>query len=85
MTRGCELRARVSEYIRHEWQAMQQENLPDDAPAEPHWCVDCESALAEQDLKRSWGFCEFCGEAVCEQCDRTHTCADMLRKKPRNW
>ncbi|HEY6641349.1 hypothetical protein [Povalibacter sp.] len=66
---------------------MQDEEEPTDdtSPTEPHWCVDCETPLLEQDQQRSWDFCEFCGQAVCAQCDRTHTCADMLRKKPRNW
>jgi len=65
---------------------MQEDESPtDDSSAEPHWCVDCENLLLARDQQRSWSFCEFCGEAVCTQCDRTHTGADMLRKKPRNW
>jgi hypothetical protein len=66
---------------------MTQEELTSEgngAP-EPHDCADCEFVLLPQDQQRSWDFCEFCGRAVCAQCDRTHTCADMLRKKPRNW
>ena len=65
---------------------MQEEKSSDDSsPAELHWCVDCEELLLEQDQQRTWDFCEFCGQSVCAQCDRKHTCADMLRKKPRNW
>jgi hypothetical protein len=60
------------------------ESAGDDA-SEPHWCVDCEGQLLAADQQRSWDFCDFCGQAVCAQCDRVHTCADMLRKKPRNW
>lgn len=63
---------------------MENEAPTDHDSSEPHWCVDCENVLLAADLQRSWDFCEFCGEAVCTQCDRTHTCAHMLRKKPRN-
>jgi hypothetical protein len=65
---------------------MQEEESSDDSSsAQPHWCVDCENLLLERDQQRSWDFCEFCAEAICAQCDRSHTCAEMLRKKPRNW
>jgi hypothetical protein len=64
---------------------MENDHPNEDESAEPHWCVDCECELPAAEQQRSWVFCDFCGQAVCATCDRTHTCADMLRKKPRHW
>jgi len=66
---------------------MQQDDSPADevTPTEAHWCVDCEQRLEAKDQGRSWGFCEYCVEAVCETCDRTHACEYLIRGKPKKW
>ena len=64
---------------------MDDESQDESLSTEPHSCADCECPLHAADQQKSWEFCDFCGEPVCMSCDRTHACADLLRKKPRNW
>ena len=57
----------------------------DESLEEAHWCADCERELPAAEQQKAWEFCDFCGESICVDCDRTHACAPMLRKKPTNW
>jgi hypothetical protein len=55
------------------------------SPAQPERCIGCEQPLAGEDLRKSWDYCEFCGEAVCVICGHSHACQEFRAKKPKQW
>jgi hypothetical protein len=51
--------------------------------AQAEQCVDCENHLDGEDFGRQWQPCQFCGEAVCEACEKSHFCEQQRSHKRR--
>ena len=66
---------------------MTQQELDDSVmtPAQPERCIDCEARLAGESLRQEWDYCEYCGEAVCAQCESSHACPQLRENRPKKW
>lgn len=57
------------------------------ASGEKEWalrekCVDCQLELGPDRRGLEWDFCEFCGEAVCSECEGPHACERLRSNRP---